>query len=207
MINLSKDNLHHACCLVGNRETLLQHVDDFCTNDLSVSFWKRNFDTFGIEDSRILSDTALQTTTDTKKVFVLAAHTMTVEAQNALLKLFEEPTPDTHFFLIIPSVSILLPTLKSRMDIRVMESEAKKESFLKKPIKDRLAYVTDLIGAIKDGEGMKQEAIDFLTQLEYEESQGEKRAVVLEEILKSKRYINQRGTSLKTVLEHIALVV
>ncbi len=38
------------------------------------------------------------------------------QAQNALLKTLEEPFPNTYFFITISSVSLLLPTIKSRVE-------------------------------------------------------------------------------------------
>jgi DNA polymerase III subunit delta' len=50
----------------------------------------------------------------TRVVVVDSAHTLTVEAQNALLKLIEEPPPDTLFILVTDHVQALLPTVRSR---------------------------------------------------------------------------------------------
>jgi len=48
-------------------------------------------------------------------LFVIAASFITHEAQNALLKLFEEPPVDTAFVLVVPPAFQLLPTLQSRI--------------------------------------------------------------------------------------------
>ena len=37
-----------------------------------------------------------------------------LDAEHALLKIFEEPKKNTHFFLIVPDKNALLPTLVSR---------------------------------------------------------------------------------------------
>ena len=42
------------------------------------------------------------------------AHTMTEQAQNALLKSLEEPPPTSHVILVTPSPQTLLPTIRSR---------------------------------------------------------------------------------------------
>lgn len=50
-----------------------------------------------------------------KKVFIIEnAHQMTVDAQNALLQVFEEPPKNVTFFLLTESRNLLLSTLKSR---------------------------------------------------------------------------------------------
>ena len=53
-----------------------------------------------------------------KKIFIIETGFFTREAQNSLLKVFEEePTEGTHFFVFTPSAETLLPTLRSRMVI------------------------------------------------------------------------------------------
>jgi len=47
-------------------------------------------------------------------ILISAAHTLTTEAQNALLKLLEEPPQQTIFLLTADSLEKLLPTIRSR---------------------------------------------------------------------------------------------
>jgi DNA polymerase-3 subunit delta' len=47
-------------------------------------------------------------------VIIDDAHALTVEAQNALLKLIEEPPPQTVFVLVTSRLEALLPTVRSR---------------------------------------------------------------------------------------------
>ncbi len=51
------------------------------------------------------------------------ADTLTVEAQNAFLKLLEEPPPHTIFFLLTSSELTLLPTIRSRCQLIVLPAE------------------------------------------------------------------------------------
>lgn len=52
---------------------------------------------------------------DAKRIIIIRqAHTMTGEAQNALLKLLEEPPANTHFILLADSEQLLLATIRSR---------------------------------------------------------------------------------------------
>ncbi len=52
------------------------------------------------------------------------AHNLTVQAQNALLKLLEEPPAPAYFFLLCDSASALLATVRSRAPILRMQSFA-----------------------------------------------------------------------------------
>jgi len=50
-----------------------------------------------------------------RKVYIIDnAHTFTKEAANAILKTLEEPSSDTHFFLITDRYEQILPTIRSR---------------------------------------------------------------------------------------------
>ena len=56
-------------------------------------------------------------------VFIIRnAHNLTVQAQNALLKLLEEPPAPAYFFLLCDSASSLLATVRSRAPVLRMQS-------------------------------------------------------------------------------------
>jgi DNA polymerase III delta prime subunit len=50
-------------------------------------------------------------------ILIEDAHTMTLEAQNAVLKLLEEPPADTLFILTMKSLTSVLPTISSRLQV------------------------------------------------------------------------------------------
>ena len=54
---------------------------------------------------------------DHKIVLIHHAHTMSLPAQNALLKTLEEPPPQVLIYLTCPNPSLLLPTIVSRCQI------------------------------------------------------------------------------------------
>jgi DNA polymerase-3 subunit delta' len=71
----------------------------------------------GIEQVRGLVQTlalSLYYPAGTRVVIINQAHVLTTEAQNALLKLIEEPPPQTIFILATDHVDALLPTVRSR---------------------------------------------------------------------------------------------
>lgn len=73
---------------------------------------------WGIDDSRELRRRQeLQPAVAEKQFFIIQLESITVEAQNALLKIFEEPAGHSHFFLVIPAGVQLLATLKSRCQV------------------------------------------------------------------------------------------
>lgn len=72
--------------------------------------------TIGIEAVRSLREMAYISPNDLEvKIYIIIdADTMTEQAQNALLKLFEEPPKNVYFFLLCTSASGLLTTVRSR---------------------------------------------------------------------------------------------
>jgi len=115
-----------------------------------------------------------------------------------------------HFFIIISSFEIFLPTLKSRLHILKIGSVSGDEKsladkFIKASKGKRLELLKDIIEN-KD----KQEALKLLDDLEavlYKESDLEKNADILNTIQKSRDYIRGRVPSVKMILENIALSV
>jgi DNA polymerase III gamma/tau subunit len=59
---------------------------------------------------------------DYKIYIVESADKMTVEAQNAFLKIFEEPPAGVFFFLLCDNASVLLSTVRSRAPVLRMET-------------------------------------------------------------------------------------
>lgn len=57
-----------------------------------------------------------------QKAIVLSALTYNIYAQNALLKLLEEPPRNICFTIISRSKNALLPTIRSRMQMRVLQA-------------------------------------------------------------------------------------
>ncbi len=72
--------------------------------------------TIGVEAVREIRETAYIKPNDLSvKIYLLRdAERMTVQAQNALLKLFEEPPAGVYFFLMTAEPTALLPTVRSR---------------------------------------------------------------------------------------------
>tara|TARA_Y100000310_G_scaffold345189_1_gene462500 strand:- start:162 stop:857 length:696 start_codon:yes stop_codon:yes gene_type:complete len=148
-----KDRLHHAYLVVSNVEAVVSELEKALTrvdipleNNPDYINWEG--DLFGIGEARNLKARQSMTSLSGKKIFVICTRGLTLEAQNALLKTFEEPTPGTHFFLIVPFEDIILPTLRSRMvkirDTRLQEENLYK-NFLKLSAADRLNLITKVI--------------------------------------------------------------
>lgn len=213
---------HHAYLLIGGDSahdeviSILEKVHKIKTHG-NPDFYDRKYETLTIDDARELKSLAgtMPTTPEGKKIFILSMNGATVEAQNALLKLLEEPAEYVRFFVVIPSAHLLLLTMKSRLSIvgtaeAGMEASPEALKFLKLPIAKRLEQVKALLDDISKEKKTKQDAVDFLGDLE---AAIHSRAGVrdgknaLEAIAFARKYSNDRAPSLKMLLEYVALSV
>lgn len=224
-MKLDIDTLHHAYLFEGERKALLSELFEFLEKKLKVgmkgnpNFYTGEFDTFTIDDGRMLKEMQANKVADgERKVLVVAFNSITREAQNSLLKIFEEPTERTHFFIITPSASLFLPTLLSRIQRGESSNEKQQletregEKFLKFSKGDRVQYIKELMEDISDEKKDKQYAIGLLEQLEVilsskislQKATPEDLAMI-KLIVKSQDFAHDKSASVKMILENIAL--
>lgn len=217
---------HHAYLIEGNREGILGELFAAIEKHFGIvreanpDFSYDEFDSFSIDDGRRLKEMqSKRAFSDTKKIFVMTMNSMTHEAQNSLLKVFEEPTADTHFFIVLPSVQSILPTLRSRVIVISHASRSEGISldeaglFIKATPKERLEMIKSLIDEDDKG-AMRAEARELLESvlmvkratLDMRKS-GAKDVSALENILRGLSYLSDRSSSPKLILEQIALTL
>lgn len=232
-LNLSFKNnlLHHAYCILGNSYDVTNELEKLFKKELNFStvnnpdFWYGEFDVMDIEDSRVIkSSHQNKPTAGDKKIFVVSANFITEKAQNAMLKLFEEPRGDTHFFLVLPSLNNIISTFRSRLFI-IDTSGAEislinPRNFLNMNIGDRMKEVKKICESISDEEESKIEIIKFINSLEvalHADLRGldaDKRGKMpmeklrmFEELENIRQYAGEQSPSLKMLLEHISLIL
>ena len=123
--------IQHAYLLVGDggywREVLTGELKNFLKLEnltSSPDIWWQNYESFGIKEAHALMEReARHGFGEQGRFFILGISSMTPEAQNALLKTFEEPAPDAHFFIIARTAEIFLPTLRSRLVILTRQKD------------------------------------------------------------------------------------
>ncbi len=221
--------LHHAYGIAGEAEGIVPKLLSALKKSTGFNaqgnpdFRSESFEVMGIDEARALKESAeRKAVTGGKKVFIVSARGITKEAQNALLKVFEEPPVDTHFFLIVPSMEILLPTLRSRLfalstpKVKGTEASFQAETFLHASTPARLKTIQGLLKSADEEVG-KRTLVAFLDEIErtVADTRGLKtqihadtqRAQALSDILEVKKYSRDRAPSFKLLLEHLALVV
>jgi hypothetical protein len=225
----SSQGLHHAYTIqksnTGASDLLL-----FFEKTVKISlasnpdFFHERFEVFSIDDARRIKEIheSRSFSEGIPRIFLIEAFTLNREAQNALLKVLEEPKLGNHFFLVVSSFDIFLPTLRSRLHFLENTNSGKEkegganpwtkaaEDFLKFSPKERIAYVDGLAGSISDKEVSKQDALFFLNALErflYEKAEKKTPSVsqTLETIASARMYMSDRSASVKMLLEQVAL--
>jgi len=191
---------HHALLLFAN-DVLKAVIGDLATGH---DIQNTEFEKLGVEEAQQLVKSAyMRPSGNTTQLCVVRAQFVTLEAQNALLKVFEEPPESTKFLLIVPRDFIVLPTLLSRCEV-VLGSEVDDENlpfqeFLSAPYAERISLIeqsqkkkdTQWQRAIKKG------LVEFLKT----------HTQNLKELEFSVRLLLTRGASNKMLLEHIALTL
>jgi len=217
--------LHHAHVIVGAHDTVAPLLVDALVRHLNIEV-KGNPDlmvkfyaSLGVDEARELKASQTRASFGERKIFIIGAESFTHEAQNALLKTFEEPTVGTHFFIILPRAEMLLPTLLSRVLVvsggGAPEDEAKKiaEKFIDASLEDRLAIAKKLADK-KDRDTVDRELfrrmLDHIERILYTRMPGkpsDTTSNIFSEIFQAKTYLANRGSSPKMLLEHIAIVL
>lgn len=212
-------HLHHAYLVEGERDSTKKAVLDFVAEDLRMTL-PGNPDihliaqeVLGIDEARRIKELQSQTAVGSgRKIFLVVFESATREAQNSLLKVFEEPTAGAHFFVISPRAHSLLPTLRSRAHlvrgVAAEEDASSAKKFLASSLPERLSFIETLVEE-KDKEG----ALLFLNSLE-KVLQGVFRKKLslnlrrgLEDIERGRAYLHDRAASVKMILEHLALTL
>lgn len=187
----------------------------------------------GVEEARAITGIAGQGAIGgEQRAIVIAASRAYHEAQNALLKIFEEPPEGTYIFLVLPSVGALLPTLKSRvqiMQIRTSDVLAPQEGhpmsireipeaareFMEMNREKRSALIKKLATG-KDEEERREhrdEALAIVNGIEaaayrrWKTEPGESLFALLSDIAVLRAYLHERSAPVRMILEHLSLVL
>lgn len=164
----------------------------------------------GIDDVRTLiahahrrpdGDAAMRT-------IIVATEFITEEAQQALLKIIEEPPLSTSFVFVIPNGYTFLPTLESRFERRLQTNKEVEnvtfKAFLAAGYRERMGLIEDAVKR-KDHAWYQDVKNGLALYLTKHAATLEKQALIeLEYVL---RLLLTRGASNKFLVEHLALTL
>lgn len=162
----------------------------------------------GIDEVRSLTlEASLRPREGERRLLVVAVRTLTVEAQQALLKLLEEPPSSTSFLFVVPEGIALLPTLLSRFFTLSPEISGAVDvtafaEFRASSLAERLDLITKRL-AKKDAVWVEAMRLGLREYITTEGSQvGTEELRALSFVLTR---LSTRGASNKLLLEELAL--
>lgn len=225
-----KNHTHHAFLLVGDPKKNFDELRLFFRKKISAGelesadLWLGEFETLSIDEAREFKSVQNTRPVGERRFMLVSLRTIQAEAQNSLLKLFEDPSSQTTFIVCASGPSIFLPTLLSRLNIISTHSHADRTAaelspesekmmriFLAGPIQKRLSLLEPIIKE-KD----KAAAEKFLNELEFflhedkkahlDMKQAETR-FVFENIFSARRFLASRSPSVKMILENLCGIV
>lgn len=217
-------NLHHAYLIEGETHLVPELVLEIekalgLVSQANPDFFIAHYETLGIDEGRELkrrqSEKALS---GDYKIFVVSALSFTREAQNSLLKVFEEPTDGTHFFIVLKDARAILPTLRSRMVVvenNTVDSKTEEigqivKEFLKSEPTERLQmpFIKKLI-TDKDRErtALFMDVLQEVLSKKIDSKAKPEEVDTLETIIKFRGYLRDRSPSIKMIVEYLAITL
>ena len=222
----TQDLRHHAFVIEAEAEEGIAIAQAWAARELEMNMQGNpdvivlRYGLFSVEDARRVSELAASAPfVGEHKVVIIATNRAYHEAQNALLKIFEEPPPGTYIFLILPTLGGLLPTLRSR--VQVLDSHVgprrsyipeAAEEFLKASKEKRSTMIKKLTSG-KDEEERREnreEAIAILNGIEavaYVKKRDDGVVALLSDIATLRVHLYDRSAPVRMILEHLSLVI
>lgn len=222
-------NLYHSYVVEGEPGVLAYELIKFLEErgdikSKSPDVLCQVYESFTIDDSREIKEwNSRMGISGGKKICVIATSFINREAEQALLKILEEPSENTHIFIIMPNISLLIDTIISRTQVVKLGQNISKEKrnlaikFIKSNPKGRLEIISQIIKENKDEDNssvLRGYVVSFINEVEkvlYEEwkknRMNRKLQLSLKEIEKNRDFLNIPGSSVKMILEHLALVI
>ncbi len=199
---------HHAYGIESSHSIYVELEEIIPKEDFSYIV-HRQYDSFKIDDARTIKSLQFEKT-EKATLFVLEFTLINREAQNALLKVLEEPTSQTYFILVFPNVKKLLPTLQSRLQVVQYTTNHKDDlrisaqSFAEMNLQKRFECIKEITDKKTDTTVTKSEALHFLNDCEIY-FYSKKNTKILPVIFQARESLNANGASVKMILEMIAI--
>jgi DNA polymerase III delta prime subunit len=226
----------HAYVVEGDREAGLSVVREHARTRLGLEGEHHpdvvilQYGLFSVDDARAVANFASSSPVQSDaKMVVVAATRIFHEAQNALLKLFEEPPAGVTMVLVVPSLGQLLPTLRSRvialpkygLTKSVLQRDATAKDFLALDSAGREKYIAKVLDRTKsDKNEEKQKArgellrlVEDLLRVAYTlhatalEAEKKELTAFLSDLEVFLPILHERSAPLKLIFEHILLVL
>lgn len=204
--------MHHALLSSGSPNDTKEFAL-FVAKQLGVTvsgnsnFHIRTYDTLDVDEARKLRDLMSLAGGD-KRTLVIGAQSVGREAQNALLKIIEEPGEGITFAFRVPR-GVFIPTVLSRLSEIEFKAKKRDTEGAKEFLHANSVTRSKLIEKIVKDKN-KQLAYELVCDIESllaEDISNQQTRVALSEISGMRSYLMDQSASVKMVLEHLALVL
>ena len=227
---------HHAYLITGESEqgieAALAHAETELglARDNNPDLIVLRHGLFSVDDARRIADLANRAAMNgERKAIVVSALRLFHEAQNAMLKIFEEPPAGTTLMLVVPAEGMLLPTLRSRL-LPLPSGDADEEvgispataAFLNAKPAEREKLVAKLLDRTKSDKDEEKQAarneavqlVEGLIEASYarreqtrDPADAEELMAFLSDLDAFLPILHERSAPLKLIFEHILLVI
>ena len=221
--HLNPAQLHHAYVITGaNQDAIRKTIEEFLEKEMKLvprgnpDIYMREYVNFGIDDVADVLSAHIRRPMGEKKIIVALANSITMQAQNSLLKMIEEPTAHTHFFIGVPSASILLPTVLSRVHVIALNTDEDSSTgkskiakeFISSTAAGRLDMIKGWLADLDREKTTKEDIFHIVADIEYiahEEALKKTSTHALSVLARVDDYLRDPSSSLKMLLEYLAL--
>jgi hypothetical protein len=209
----SNSGFYHANIVLGGKSSIVElkiRLGNLGFEiERSPDFLEYKVDTFGIDEARFVKEWLEKKAMNSeRKAVLVVSGLITLEAQNSLLKIVEEPPIGTYIFFSLRNLTGIISTLLSRVHIidlkNYLDLDTEKESlaqeFLKMSTGERLERVKEL--AKNEDKNTMKEIIIGLEKNMYKKDDinNVKKALI------AKKLASIRGASLKMILDWMSIV-
>ncbi len=215
-MNLNPNYLHHAYICRGSQVAWKQELRDFFDTKMSDMVWiDYQYEKLGVDEVRELREILSEKTAG--RCIIIDAERFTSDAQNAFLKLLEEPAENTHIFVLIPPQVFILETVQSRtielsQTTTVQNPISPIKDFLFNSVAGRLDSIETLTKS-REESLQSYEVHQFLDQLEsglytvFSKKQNLQYAEYFAAIRDARSWAMQTGFPMKNIVEYLAMVL
>ncbi|VAW32080.1 DNA polymerase III delta prime subunit [hydrothermal vent metagenome] len=222
----------NAYVITGEKEKTLSYALEFLLHEYGLKTEANpdvivcRYSLFSVDDARSINSIAtLSPIGGEMKALVIVADRIYHEAQNAILKLLEEPPKGTIIILAVPQMEMLLPTVRSRVlqlsaDFSHEENisdearafldatKAKRTALIKKLTtgKDEHERRANRDIAIRIIDGVEV-AMYAKFKIENERTKREALRALLSDIETLRGYLYDRSAPVRMILEHVSLCI
>ncbi len=219
-MELNVDHLHHAYVLLGDITESHRKLRNFFDESVLDTQWlDYQYEKLGIDEVRDELKMVLSERTDGRFI-VISAERFPTDAQQAFLKILEEPAENTHIFILLPAQVVVLETIQSRVvtvytdDLSQTRQLFPIKSFLFEPIPERLDRIESLVKERGKEDALQPyEVHQFLDQLEsalyavFTKKPTAQLSESFNAIRDGRTWAGQTGFPMKNIVEYIAMIL